>query len=216
MPTPAAAGGAGRGDEQADFLGSLAESSGLCMARLDRGLRVVRANGFFRRQFSPSAEDLRGRSLYDFLHPRVHSRVGYQFRYLAEGRRTWFAERVVAMRPGAAEFDGALTGVARRGSTGITVLLKTAAGEGGERDVVGDDRLSEVSARVLERVAAGESNPEIATRLRLSKQGVEYHIGTMLRRFGVSNRAALVSRAFTAGLFSGAEWPPHVLPQYIR
>jgi DNA-binding CsgD family transcriptional regulator len=204
-----------------DFLGSLAESMGLCMARLDHGLRVIKANGHFHRQLLPSRHDPHGRSLYDFLHPRVRTRLRFQFRQLTEGRRTWFTERVVAVRPGVAEFDGALAGITGWGRpgglAGITVLLKTEiARQGGEREIARDEQLSELSAKVLERVAAGESTPEIAARLRLSRQGVEYHICSMLRRLDVPNRTALVSRAFTAGMFAAEAWPPRVAIEYIK
>jgi DNA-binding CsgD family transcriptional regulator len=204
-----------------DFFGALAESADLSMARVDHGLRVVRANDYFHRQFLRSGDVLRGRSLYDFLHPRVHTRLRFQFQHLTEGRRTWFTERVVAVRPGVAEFDGALTGIVgwvrASGSAGITVLLKSGtARQDAGREVARDEQLSELSARVLERVAAGESTPEMAARLQLSRQGVEYHIGSMLRRFDVSNRAALVSKAFTAGMFADEAWPPRVAIEYIK
>ncbi|HWO68002.1 MAG TPA: LuxR C-terminal-related transcriptional regulator [Umezawaea sp.] len=212
---------AGRAEDSADFLGSLAERAGLCMVRLDRGLQVIKANDNFRQQFRHSQDDLKGRSLYEFLHPKVHARMRFQFRHLTEGRHTWFAERVVAMCPGVSAFDSELTCVSGRnvasGGPVITVLLKTeSARPPGEREIGGDDLLSEQSARVLERIAVGESTPEIAAGVMLSRQGVEYHIGSMLRRFNVPNRAALVSRAFSAGILTGETWPPRVLAEYVK
>ncbi len=209
-------------DDSADFLGSLAERAGLCMARLDWNLHVLRANEYFRRQFSTCrGDDLYGHSVYEFLHAKVHSRLRFQFGHLAEGRRTWFAERVVAVRPGVSVFESELTCVVGANKfadePGMTVLLKTEpAQQIGEHEVAREKTLAELSARVLEHVAAGESNAEIATKLRLSRQGVEYHIGSMLRRFDVPNRAALVSRAFTAGLLAGESWPPKVLVDFVR
>lgn len=48
---------------------------------------------------------------------------------------------------------------------------------------------------VLELVASGQSNREIASRLRISENGVKAHIARLLVKFGVANRAALVRSA---------------------
>jgi DNA-binding CsgD family transcriptional regulator len=208
-------------DDSADFLGSLAERVGLCMARLDKNLQVLRANEYFHRQFGTCRGNLFGHSVYEFLHPKVHSRLRFQFGHLAEGRRTWFAERVVAVCPGVSVFESELTCIVgadrATGGPGMTVLFKTEPAQRvGEREVTKEDQLAELSARVLEHLATGWSTAEIATKLQLSRQGVEYHIGSMLRRFDVPNRAALISRAFSAGVLTGESWPPKVLVDFVR
>jgi DNA-binding NarL/FixJ family response regulator len=78
-----------------------------------------------------------------------------------------------------------------------------------------DFQLGEVDARILEGIANGDSTIRIAGRLFLSRQGVEYHVGAMLRRLGVPNRAALVSKAFSMGLFRVAVWPPQIQSAYV-
>ncbi|HEX3785134.1 MAG TPA: LuxR C-terminal-related transcriptional regulator, partial [Pseudonocardiaceae bacterium] len=70
-----------------------------------------------------------------------------------------------------------------------------------------------LDARILEGVAAGASTIQLATRLYLSRQGVEYHVGSMLRKLRVSNRAALVSRAYAMGLLVADAWPPRISPE---
>jgi PAS domain S-box-containing protein len=70
--------------------------------------------------------------------------------------------------------------------------------------------LSELDARILEAVARGETAVRIAARIFLSKQGVNYHISALLRRFKVVNRAALVSKAYHAGVLDARSWPPRV------
>nr|ARU08090.1 MlcU [uncultured bacterium] len=76
--------------------------------------------------------------------------------------------------------------------------------------------LSVLSAKVLEGVAAGSSTIQLASELYLSRQGVEYHVNVMLRKFKVPNRVALVSRVYSMGMFDHTAWPPAVLPEYIR
>ena len=71
-------------------------------------------------------------------------------------------------------------------------------------------RLSEVGARVLEGIAAGASTAQLAHRLFLSKQGIEYHVSAMLRAFGVANRSELVARAYVVGVLAVGVWPPQV------
>lgn len=203
------------------FLNSLADRAGICLSRLDRNLRVLGANEHFNRQFGTCRGDLLGRDFYEFLHPKMRAHLRFQFGQLVSGRSEWFAERIVAVRPDVSIFEGEMTCVADTdpvtGAPGVTVLLKTeSAPEVGDREVAWTDRLSELAARVLESVAAGDSNAEIARKLQLSRQGVEYHIGSMLRRFDVPNRAALVSRAFSGGLLAGGSWPPKVLIDFVR
>jgi DNA-binding NarL/FixJ family response regulator len=56
----------------------------------------------------------------------------------------------------------------------------------------------------------GASGAELARKLHLSQQGVEYRVGAMIRRLGVSNRASLVSKAYSLGVLEAGQWPPRV------
>jgi DNA-binding NarL/FixJ family response regulator len=53
---------------------------------------------------------------------------------------------------------------------------------------------------ILRLVAQGLSNPEIATRLRLSDHTVKRHVANLLTRLGLSSRAAAVAYAAKQGL----------------
>ncbi|WP_279616548.1 LuxR C-terminal-related transcriptional regulator [Streptomyces cellostaticus] len=75
--------------------------------------------------------------------------------------------------------------------------------------------LNTLKARILEGVAAGHSTADLAIHLFLSKQGVDYHISDMLRKFEVPNRTALVAKAYAQGLFAPGQWPPRVLPACV-
>jgi DNA-binding CsgD family transcriptional regulator len=86
----------------------------------------------------------------------------------------------------------------------------------GQAATPGRTRLSVLDARILEGVAAGISTVDMATKLYLSRQGVEYHVSSMLRRLRAPNRAALVSRAYSLGVLSVGSWPPKVLPDCVR
>jgi DNA-binding CsgD family transcriptional regulator len=63
----------------------------------------------------------------------------------------------------------------------------------------GSPRLTTRQLEVLELVASGRSNREIASLLRVSENGVKAHIARLLEKFGVPNRAALVRVALPAG-----------------
>lgn len=60
---------------------------------------------------------------------------------------------------------------------------------------------------VLELVARGHSNKEIASRLQLSENGAKAHIARLLVKFGVPNRAALVRAALPGRGESDASGP---------
>jgi DNA-binding CsgD family transcriptional regulator len=62
---------------------------------------------------------------------------------------------------------------------------------------------------VIELVAAGLANRQIARRIGLSSQAVAYHVTRVMRGFGVENRAALVAKAYHTKTLCRDCWPPH-------
>ncbi|MGH3376328.1 MAG: LuxR C-terminal-related transcriptional regulator [Actinoallomurus sp.] len=76
--------------------------------------------------------------------------------------------------------------------------------------------LTKMDAMVLEGVASGMSTVQLASHLFLSRGGVEYHVSTLMRSLKAANRSALVSKAYSAGLFSIGIWPPRVIPEFIE
>jgi len=68
--------------------------------------------------------------------------------------------------------------------------------------------LSDLDAQIIESIAAGEPTMHIANKVYLSRQGVEYHVGKLLRHMRVPNRAALVAKAYTLGILTVGPWPP--------
>jgi DNA-binding CsgD family transcriptional regulator/type II secretory pathway predicted ATPase ExeA len=63
-----------------------------------------------------------------------------------------------------------------------------------KRRGVRDAALTERELEIARLVAAGESNPEIAARLFLSRKTVERHVSNALRKLGARNRAELAAR----------------------
>ncbi|MFE7121163.1 LuxR C-terminal-related transcriptional regulator [Streptomyces sp. NPDC057654] len=77
------------------------------------------------------------------------------------------------------------------------------------------ERLTALDACILEGIAVGTSTVELAASLYLSRKGVEYRIGLMLRQFKVPNRVALVSRAHSIGMLTVGAWPPRVPKSFV-
>ena len=66
--------------------------------------------------------------------------------------------------------------------------------------VPGIDDLTERELEVLEHLAAGRSNAEIAEQLYLSEATVKTHLSRVLTKLGVRDRVQAVIAAFTAGI----------------
>ena len=62
--------------------------------------------------------------------------------------------------------------------------------------------LSKRELEVLQKMAEGLSNAEIAQALTVSKSTVKFHVGKILEKLGVSSRTEAVSLAFKHNLVS--------------
>jgi DNA-binding NarL/FixJ family response regulator len=62
------------------------------------------------------------------------------------------------------------------------------------------DRLTDREREVMVEVASGASNAEIAGRMFLSEATVKTHIGRVLSKLGLRDRAQIVVLAYEAGL----------------
>ena len=195
------------------------DRSGVQVAALDGKLRITDASVDFAREFSLTIHDLRGVLLLDLLHPSVRDRIAQQLSRLLDGQRPRFVERVLGTRSAGVAFGGELTGVAVQGEAGLVdgllVVLRPEPADRGNVVVGRRKLLSEMDARVLEGVASGASTVQLAGLLYLSCGGVEYHLSALLRQMKVGNRSALVSKAYSMGLFGVGTWPPRVLPDYV-
>ncbi|OLR93940.1 LuxR family transcriptional regulator [Actinokineospora bangkokensis] len=190
------------------------------MANLDRDLRVIEANGGFLYQFGRSAAEVCGRDFRDLVHPSVEQVVVQQLTRLGENRHDRFSARLVGLRPDDGVFFGDLTGMAVRADNGqvskIVLLMRPDRGGEPQRQSTTRRRpLSEIDARVLEGIAAGNTTVQLAAKLFLSRQGIEYHVAAMLRTFKSPNRSALVAKAYSEGILRIGHWPPQVTTDHV-
>jgi len=130
---------------------------------------------------------------------------------LSRGSRS--AGAAAARRTPVADGEGCAAGAEPVGNRPTRRGARAAQGAGAQPDT---ERLTALDACILEGVAAGCSTAELASELYLSRQGVEYHIGLMLRQFQVPNRVALVSRAHTLGVLGIESWPPRVAADFVE
>ena len=183
------------------------------VACVDESFRVVTAEDGFLAVFGASAFELRHRAVLEYLHPDFAEGPRRALTALATGARLEANERVVLAVPGGTVVSAELTALALAGSRRIVVAVR--------RDAVQSPRprqplLTPLEALILEGLAAGVPTAELAQRAHLSRQGVEYHVGALVRRFGVPNRTALVARTHAAGMYTADAWPPRVDPRLLE
>nr|WP_234357089.1 helix-turn-helix transcriptional regulator [Streptomyces sp. NBRC 110028] len=207
--------------EQADLLCQF-DQPGACVVCLDPSLTVQQANREFFRQFGDdSSSSVCGRDFCDLAHPSARQALHRQLSRLADGTCHRFAGHVIVVGSQGTAFTCALSAVAVREGTShvasLLLVLRPVAG-GQDLDMVTSRKkiLSEIEARILEGIAAGLSTVPLASRLYLSRQGVEYHVTRLLRKLRVPNRAALVSRAYSVGVLRVGSWPPKVVDDFVK
>ncbi|HEY0395015.1 MAG TPA: LuxR C-terminal-related transcriptional regulator [Candidatus Elarobacter sp.] len=127
-----------------------------------------------------------------------------------------FAQTLHAIARGAAPadaFDAAFARVTSAGPRFETHLLARLAapylrGRTGASRAPAEPQLEPLTARereILELLAAGLTNREIAQRLVLSARTVETHVARITGKLGVSSRARAVARAVALGLTRGID-----------
>src|SRR5258708_35852044 len=207
--------------EFAQAVTSLIEYSGIGLAVLGPGSRISKANDAFCRHFDHDRRDLIERELTSMLHPGCRSRLLRELAPLTWGH-TQVIKHPIPLWTGDMDFVGELTGIAmesggKPGRMGeIMVLLRSEVSRRPQASLASHKLLTDLDARILEGVAAGKSTVNLAAKLNFSRQGIEYHIKAMFRRFNVSNRTALACKAYAMGLLSVSSWPPQVPSGYRR
>ncbi|MER6345135.1 LuxR C-terminal-related transcriptional regulator [Streptomyces sp. NPDC001595] len=183
-----------------------------------RDRTVTAAEAEFAGRFGLSPGEIYGHDLCDLLFARSPAHLRNRFAELREGRSSWFTERVTGRDGTGGTFRATLTAIAVAGPdgpAGLVILL----GHSEEPElfpIYGEQTLSALDARVLEGVASGASTTQLASSLYMSRQGVEYRVGRLLRRFDAPNRPALVARAHGLGMFAAGQWPPRLLPEFVE
>ena len=185
------------------------------MVCLDRALRIRQVNQEFFTRFGLAPDDeFRG-----LVHPSLWQAVHRGLTGLTEGGRHRFSAHVVLLDATGVPTPATLTAVSVCDAGGVTtVLVVLHPVSDTDAEVVTGKRkiLSEMDARILEGIAAGTSTIPLASRLFLSRQGVEYRVSGLLRKLKVPNRAALVSRAYSLGVLNVGSWPPKVVDDFVK
>jgi|GEM_PF-1023677 len=210
-----------KASEYGDIFLSIVDRTGTGLAVLDPRLRIQETNMAFLEHCGTPPFDLCGRDFADLLHPTVRTYLMHRFDRLLHGDASRFVEHATVLWAARASFAGSLAVTAVRGESHrlktVVVLVTPKTEEDKAHTVVSPKKiLSSLDARILEGVAIGSSTLQLAGKLHLSRQGIEYHVTGMLRRFKAPNRAALVSKACSMGLFGVGTWPPKVLPEFVR
>jgi DNA-binding CsgD family transcriptional regulator len=207
-------------DDYADAYRSLFERSGLCMAVLDARLVVREANEAFTAELGGDGVVVEGRDLFEFFEARTEAELRRELMKLAAGWTDRVVSRVHVARGADQRIAVQLTAVATKAEVHadarVVVVLHWDDVDEEVVAPIGRLELTELHARILKGVAMGMSTISLANRLYLSRQGVEYHVGTMLRKFKVGNRPALISRAYSIGVLDVRSWPPQVSPKFIK
>jgi DNA-binding CsgD family transcriptional regulator len=202
-------------------LWSLFDNSSARIAQLDLELRLVGSNSGFADVFGLSVEDLLGVALADLVHARVRDTLMRRLLSLARGERSRFTDRIATFT-GTGRASAELTGIAVTNDAGrvdsLVVLLELEPAADAAAPCPADARkpLTRMEAHVLEGVAAGMSTVQLASKLFLSRGGVEYHVSALMRKLDAANRSELVSRAYSTGLLRQGDWPPKVIEDFVE
>lgn len=199
---------------------ALFDDSSACVAQLDLKSHLIGGNAGFAETFGQPVEALRGRALVDLVHPSVRDKLARRLLSLTRGERSRFTDWVVPYT-GTTRTSVELTGLAVTNDAdrvdSLIVLVQQERVESAVLTSRADSvkPLSKMDVLVLEGVAAGMSTVQLAAKLFLSRGGVEYHVSALMKNFDAANRSELVSRAYSAGLFSIGSWPPRVITDFV-
>ncbi|WP_185149029.1 LuxR C-terminal-related transcriptional regulator [Streptomyces sp. Ag109_O5-1] len=170
-------------------------------------------NREFFRAFGANADELCGRQFHDLVVSHQREPLTRHLTELFNGTADQFSGRIAVPRRDALPLTGVLTAWVLRGSLphgAAAVLSVRTVGKGGAGGIDDVRSLSKVDGKILEGIAVGLTSEVLASRLFISRQTVEYRIGRLLRKLSVSNRVALVARAYAVGVLRVDVWPPRV------
>jgi DNA-binding NarL/FixJ family response regulator len=139
-----------------------------------------------------------------FVGPQSGADICEQVLAASPRTRVLFISGAGRLSPSAARAAGAAGFVSKdRGAAELAAAIR-AVGAGGTLYTPSDEQpaplLSEREREVLDLIAAGATNREIADRLYLSPHTVKEHTSALYRKLGARNRADAVQRAQRLGL----------------
>ncbi|WP_020494548.1 LuxR C-terminal-related transcriptional regulator [Sciscionella marina] len=186
-------------------VGDFVEETDSLLAVVDSELRVSGGNAAFLRWFGCKETDM----------------LGEPFPELVTTDPAYLRERLGQIGDGRARrLRATITGPSPIGAGRMTIdAVQMPADDGAllltlvPAEFTGNGRaclVTSLEAKILQGMARGLSSVQMASRLYLSRQGIDYHVARLQRRFKAGNRLELISRAFAAGLLDATTWPPRV------
>jgi DNA-binding NarL/FixJ family response regulator len=136
------------------------------------------------RKAAPSARIVVFTAFADYVTLSTLNDAGIDGCLLKDASRTDLIESIWRVARGERVFDPRIEGGAPRRN----------------RLVGGDISLTPREEEVLRRVAMGETNPEIAAAIGLSRNTVKAYLQTVLQKLGARNRVEAIIRASESGL----------------
>jgi PAS domain S-box-containing protein len=173
------------------------------MVLVDAERRITDANGAFVRLLGRARNVLLGRRLFTFVAGGPLVTPGEWRAALAEGR---FTGQATLLDAGggevAVQFAGSTETVTGQRLVLFVVLSTSLAGAHFRRahDSPARGTLSPREREVVQRVALGETGPEIAAELGIAHETVRTHASSAMTKLGARSRAHLVAKALTEAL----------------
>ncbi|MCA2187789.1 LuxR C-terminal-related transcriptional regulator [Nonomuraea cavernae] len=184
------------------------ERARIPIAAVDGLGRVRESNPAFRSVVDRTAEELDGLLAEELLAPGEIDAQRPFWRMLAFGRLNVYRTRLRLIRGNGAVIRARVSASVEHRADGMPWRAVAVLDEISSAAPV----LGPLQGEVLRLVAAGASNAEIARRLYLTRQAVDYHLVRLRAKLGAESRSALPGRAFVLGLFVPGVWPPLLHP----
>lgn len=184
------------------------EVADMPLAALSAGLRLGSGNAAFFRLLGRRPADGLGESFPELV-TRGPDHLRDRLNRVAEGWEQRFRGSVTGLGSSGSDRLTIVAGRMRAPGTAILLtMLPETAPPAARAEQLGS--VTDIEAKILQGIASGLSSLEMADKYYLSRQGIDYHVARLQRKFKARNRVELVSRAFATGLLDSTAWPPRV------
>ncbi|MBB5109579.1 PAS domain-containing protein [Streptomyces spectabilis] len=173
--------------------------------------RVEGANEAFSRALGIPQHQIIGRCIADFVMPSDHGALAILQDSVMQATQDVVHGRLLLRREGQvilAEVKIQVPGESYGCESAIWIITSWEDPAAQLERTSAISSIIELDRKVLELLALGCSNSEIAEDLSLSRQGLDYRLKSLRKRLKADSRGALVARAYAQGLFDINSWPP--------
>ncbi|MFF8932532.1 helix-turn-helix transcriptional regulator [Streptomyces longwoodensis] len=183
------------------------------LVSLNRKREIVNGSAELFQLLGGSPGEIYGRRFRDFVDPAWREPVDRLLVRLFNGSLASFTSKVVLLRSADSPLVGRLVAAALWSGTSAmsAVVLSIGAVDEMVCSVHKKYSLGEMDVKILEGIAMGLTSEALASRLFVSRQTVEYHIGRLLRLSRMPNRVSLVAHFYSVGVMRKGVWPPRVV-----